>query len=181
MTENNKWDDNFFSKRKHIAWRANIVCGQIIKQFHPASVIDVGCGIGEFLKVFYDLGIIIKGVESTEAVLPYLMFPQDKIEIHDIVDQRLIPDVRFDVALCFMVVGRLPERQWNNMAHALTELSDTVITVVEDNLTWQDCMAEYGYHEDLEADFEFRDALRPWFNKTAVRSFQFTQIFRRTK
>lgn len=175
----NKWDTNFFAKRKHIAWRAKPVCDQIIQQFHPKSVIDVGCGIGEFLKDFQDRGIVSSGVELTDAVYPYLMIPKENVILHNITKSHLRFEDKCDIALCFMVVGRLPENTWNFVAKGLTFMADTVITVVENEWKWAKCMKKYGFYEDTMEATIFRQALRPLFNKTAMRSFQYTQIFKR--
>jgi len=78
-----------------------------------------------------------------------------------------------------MVIGRLPEDTWNHCAEFLAACSDTIITVVEKEWLWKRCMSMFGYKEDVAESAIFRNALRPLFSKTAVRSFQHTQIFRR--
>jgi len=176
--ENNQWDKNFFSKRKHIIWRAKPVCDQIVAQFNPATVIDVGCGIGEFLEEFKDRKIKITGTENTREVYPYLMIPLEDLIIMDITAKP--PSCsKFDLALCFMVIGRLPENKWHNCAEYLAVCSDTIITVVEHETKWAKCMKDVGFIEDTMETVLFRQALRPYFKKTAMRSFQHTQIFRR--
>ena len=174
-----KWNDNFFSKRKHIAWRAKPVVIQVIQQFNPQSVIDVGCGIGEFLDEFQKRGIDIIGIEGTESVYPHLMISQDKIMIFDITGAPICIPEKYDLATCFMVIGRLPKDKWKNAARFLTKLSDTIITVVEDQEAWRTIMAQFNFIEDIEAGAIFRESLRPLLDKTAVRSFQCTQIFRK--
>ena len=174
-----RWDDKFFSKRKHIAWRAQAVCDQLIKQFKPKSVVDVGCGIGEFLAYFKNKGIAISGIEGTDACYPHLMVPKSDVDIMDITDSFFRPCVPYDLALCFMVVGRLPENTWPSIAGFLTNLSDTVVTVVEKEWLWDITMKERGFAIDVIGTAIFRSALKPLFGKTAVKSFQHTQIFRR--
>lgn len=176
----NKFDDNFFSKRKHIAWRAPIVCDQIIKHFNPKSVIDVGCSIGEFVKELRDRNILAVGTENTKAVLPHLMIPQDLMIWHDI-RGILKPHFsnRYDLAMCFMVINNLPENKWVTAARNLAALSDTVITVVEDEEQWSGCMSQQDYYEDYTAERLFRQDLESYFDKTAIRSFRKTQVFRK--
>jgi len=176
---NKQWNDDFFSKRKHIAWRAKPVCDQIIKQFNPQSVVDVGCGIGEFLKEFQKCGIDIIGIEGTESVYPHLMISQDKIMIFDITDAPICVPEKYDLATCFMVIGRLPQDKWKNAARFLAKLSDTIVTVVEDQEAWRTDMASFNFIEDIETGAIFRESLRPLLDKTAVRSFQYTQVFRK--
>jgi len=174
----NNFDDKFFSKRKHIAWRAPYVCDAIETLFHPKSVIDVGCGIGEFLKEFQARGVDTLGTENTEDVFPHLMIPQSSVEIKDILKPPRF-NRKWDVALCFMVVGRLPEDTWDKCARFLTKCSDTVITVVENEELWTECMAKRNFKLDEEATMKICALLSPWFDKTAIRSFRYTQVFRR--
>lgn len=174
-----KFDDNFFSKRKHIAWRAPIICDQIIKHFNPKSVIDVGCSIGEFVKELRYRNILAVGTENTKAVYPHLLIPQDLVIINDITDRPLILDNRYDLAMCFMVINNLPEEKWNCIAKNLTVLSDTVITVVEDEEQWSSYMSQQDYYEDYTAERLFRQDLESYFDKTAIRSFRKTQVFRK--
>lgn len=174
-----KFDKTFFSKRHYIAWRAKPVCDQLMMQFKPKSVIDVGCGIGEFLKDFKDRGIEVQGIEATEDVFPYLMIPKEDIDIIDITKSTVSPRFGFDLALCFMVIGRLPEETWKHCAEFLASLSDTIVTVVEKEWLWTRCMNKAGFIINNSDTILFRHALRPLFNKTAVRSFQCTQVFRR--
>lgn len=174
-----KFDDNFFSKRKHIAWRAQVVCDNIINLFKPKSVIDVGCSIGEFLKEFKQRGIMINGIENTKAVLPHLMISEDDLILWDITNGAFIPPERYDLAMCFMVVGRLPEDKWDTIAESLVALSDTIITVVENEPLWSECMKKQGYEEDkLSADI-FRNSLGDLLKQQAVKSFGSTQVFRK--
>jgi SAM-dependent methyltransferase len=173
----NIFDDNFYSKRKHIAWRAQPVCKQIIKQFNPKSVIDVGCGIGEFLDYFQKSGIRVVGIENSEYVYNHLMVPKKLVKMYDITKDHLTLKKKSDIALCFMVIGRIPKEHWKEAANFLAGLSDTIITVVEEQADWEGCMREVGFVLDTEATDMFRSSLSELFSKTAVRSFQYTQIF----
>lgn len=76
--------DNFFRRRKSLAWRAPILCS-IIKKIFPEmdSVIDVGCAIGEFVKEFSDNGIRAKGIEGSISAKPYFL-PGANISVFDI-------------------------------------------------------------------------------------------------
>lgn len=176
----NKFDDNFFSKRKHIAWRAPIVCDQIIKHFNPKSVIDVGCSIGEFVKELRARNILAVGTENTKAVYPHLLIPSDLVIMHDITARRtLLAGDRYDLAMCFMVINNIPDNKWKQAAKNLAALSDTVITVVEDEEQWSSCMSQQDYYEDYTAERLFRQDLESYFDRTAIRSFRKTQVFRK--
>lgn len=176
------WDHNFFSKRRHIAWRAKPVGDAIISQFHPQSIIDIGCSIGEFIKYFVDHGIDARGTEITRDVEPYMMFAKDRLTIQDICASMPQPTRRYDLATCFMVIGRLPEAYWNIAAYNLTQYSDTVLTVVEKEHRWRVSMNLHNYHENFDETAKFRDSIKKWKDKTAVRSFyNYSQVFERMK
>jgi hypothetical protein len=48
---------------------APFISGYMMARFHPAEVIDVGCGSGEFLDEFHKAGIASHGIELAEAGL----------------------------------------------------------------------------------------------------------------
>lgn len=176
------WDENFFAKRKYIAWRAKSICEAVISQFQPRSIIDVGCSVGEFIKYFVEHGVDADGTEITRKVEPYLMFAKDRLIIQDICASMPPPSKRYDLAMCFMVIGRLPEVYWNIAAYNLTQYSDTIITVVEKEHLWRVSMNLHNYHENFEATQRFRDAIKSWKDKTAFRSFyNYSQVFERMK
>ncbi|MDG6935080.1 MAG: methyltransferase domain-containing protein [Nitrososphaerota archaeon] len=77
----------------------------IIKYFAPKSVVDVGCGIGSFLKVAMKMGVQdvlgIDGPWVTEYIkgLPFLP--------HDLT-APLCVGRKFDVAICLEVIEHIP-------------------------------------------------------------------------
>jgi hypothetical protein len=176
------WDSNFFKKRKYIAWRAKPIGDAIISQFCPRSIIDIGCSIGEFIKYFVDHNIDADGTEITREVEPYLMFARDRLIIQDICASMPPPPRKYDLAMCFMVIGRLPEAYWNIAAYNLTQYSDTIVTVVEKEHRWRVSMNLHNYHENFEATAKFRYLIKTWKDKTAIRSFyNYSQVFERIK
>ena len=179
MMDHERWNTNFFEKRKYIAWRAEPVCDQIINLLQPKSVADAGCGIGEFLAEFKKRGAVIQGIEGTEEVRPYLICPQESVIIRDLTSEPLGLPVKFDLAMCFMVIDAIPSGHWQQVARFLADLSDTVMTVVVDQIPWAKAMRRQKYYEDTDTATAFIDVMRPWLNHQAIRSFQYTQIFRR--
>lgn len=179
------WPQSFFEKRKHIEWRANDVCRLFQKHFSPKSVIDVGCGTGEFVLWFQRNGVKAKGIEGTENCLPYLNFANADLEIRDITKWQKAKE-QYDLVMCFMVVGRLPEQYWNIIAWNLASLAQTtgnpkgvILTVVENEPLWTDCMKTAGFYLDETKTFDLRYPFKE-MNKTAVRSFaNHLQVFRR--
>lgn len=177
-----KWNANFFNKRHHIAWRATPICDLLEKYFNFKSVIDVGCGIGEFVAEFIQRGKIAVGTEGTDNVFPFLLFPRNKMILHDlrIPEQWMHP--KFDLALCFMVIGRIDVAHWPSCTFNLCQTSDTILTVVENEPLWTEYMALRGFEEDIVMRDTLRRELLIHKNKTAIRSFyNHLQVFRRIK
>lgn len=176
----NEWNEDFFKKRHHIAWRAKPICDAIMSQYRPRSVVDIGCSIGEFVKEFLDRGIDTHGIEVTKDVLPYILFPKSNIHFMDIRYYHMPPIDKADLALCFMVVGRLDKQYWDAISANLAQYSDTVITVVEEMNLWSFHMGMEGYMEKKDKAEAIKQKLEPWKDKTAIRSFwNCLQVFKK--
>jgi hypothetical protein len=114
----------FFAKRHKLQWRAEIVCKAIINALEPESVIDVGCGIGDYVHYFNSLGIKALGIEGSSAVLPYAL--TDKIVICDM-RQRDIVRENSDLLTCFEVLEHIEEEYSDIFVENLTKLSDRIL------------------------------------------------------
>ena len=125
----NNFDANFFKKRVHLIWRAAPITNMIMSYFKPKTMIDLGCSIGEFIREFECNGVESCGVELSQEVTPFLLCPKSSIFFKDLTKPLKIND-SFDIALCFMVVGRLPESKWGAVAKNIKKLSKTAVTVV---------------------------------------------------
>ena len=99
----------------------------IIKLFHPSSVLDVGCGLGNFLKVFIDSGITeVTGIEGEWLDLGKLAIDKEFIRIKDL-EKPFDLERRFDIALCLEVAEHISEDAAEHLIGTLTAHSDVVI------------------------------------------------------
>lgn len=97
----------------------------IVEHFKPDSVIDIGCGIGIYLKEFEKLNVEILGFDGAlEAVKHSLV--GDKIQLQDL-SKPLELSRRFDLCLCVEVAEHLPKTSENTLINSLIRLSDTLI------------------------------------------------------
>lgn len=97
----------------------------IIKHFQPRSVIDVGCGPGEYLAEFARRGVEIFGVEGARSVYAVLQIPRDKVRIHDLAHPLRL-DRRYDLCICTEVAEHIDARHALTLVETLCRASDTI-------------------------------------------------------
>lgn len=97
----------------------------LIKRFGSRSVIDIGCGIGIYLKEFERQGIEILGYDGAPAAIKNSLVG-NKIKLRDL-SKPLKLRRKFDLCLCIEVAEHLPKTCENILISSLTGLSDTII------------------------------------------------------
>lgn len=99
----------------------------LLKQSNPKSVVDVGCGLGTWLKIFKKHGISdILGIDGNYIDKTKLHIDKNNFLLHDLT-APLIYHKRFDLALCLEVAEHLPENKADNLVNTLTDLADTIL------------------------------------------------------
>ena len=91
------------------------------------SVVDVGCGLATWLKVFKSKGVSsLLGVESEETISSYL--PSGEIEIigRDL-NSFFECNSKFDLAICLEVAEHLNPSAADDLVRTLTTLSDCIL------------------------------------------------------
>ena len=98
-----------------------------IKLFNPTSVLDVGCGLGHFLKVFIDSGISdVTGIEGEWLDKSKLVIDENIVHIRDL-EKPFDLNRKFDIALCLEVAEHLSENAAEQLIASLTAHSDVII------------------------------------------------------
>lgn len=104
-----------------------VLVPMIMAMLPIASVVDVGCGLGTWLKVFKGQGVKrVLGIESTSTVAEYLTATDIEIVNHDLTQPLSLED-RFDLALCLEVAEHLEEAAADTLVATLTGLSDHIL------------------------------------------------------
>ena len=99
----------------------------IIKLFHPSSVLDVGCGLGTFLKVFIDSGIKdVAGIEGEWLDYTKLLIDKKYVQVIDL-EKPFSLERKFDIAVCLEVAEHLSESSAEQFIYSLTSHSDVII------------------------------------------------------
>jgi SAM-dependent methyltransferase len=98
-----------------------------IQLFDPKSVLDVGCGTGNFMKAFIENGVQdVRGIEAAWIDKEKLAVSPHLITIIDL-ERPFTMNRRFDLILCLEVAEHLEEQSASGLISSLTSLSDVII------------------------------------------------------
>lgn len=117
------------SPRVHNTKAAEIIIPILltILPFKPKKIVDIGCGLGTWLKVFADMGNFeITGYEGNHLDRSLLTIPQEKVIIHDL-EKPINVTERHDLAISLEVAEHLSPANANIFIESLVNLSDTVL------------------------------------------------------
>jgi len=154
------YDRGFYNELEPWASRsASRVVPIVMELLKPASVLDVGCGTGVWLRNFMDHGVSrVVGIDGDYVDRSGLHIPPGSFKAADL--RKLPPDLgRFDLAICLEVAEHLPEKCAATLVSMLVHASDYVLfsaAVPGQNGTdhinlqwpcfWCSLFAEYGYN-----------------------------------
>jgi len=143
-----------------------VIVPSLINMFHPKSVVDVGCGVGTFLKVFLDNGIEdILGIDGTWVNKSNLFFPPVFFVEKDL-EKNFEIQRKFDIVLCLEVAEHLSATVSDNFVCNLTSLGDIIIFSAA-------IINQGGQNHVNEQSFSY------WIEKFNKRGFVFHDIFRK--
>lgn len=159
MTVEEMYRGSFFAPRHKLNWRVPYVCGAICRVLDPSSLIDVGCGIGDYVSGFLMSSVNAFGIEGSKNCIPYLAAPENRIFIKDI---REIIDVGwYNVALCLEVLEHIEEEFADTVVYNLNNMSDKILTSAappgqgghyhvncQEKKYWVEKFAKYGFERD---------------------------------
>jgi len=149
----------------------NEIVPALVQLFQPKSVIDVGCGTGNFLKVFKQLGVKeVLGVDGDwvdRDLLAKNIDPASEFMVADL-QKPLSFNRRFDLVMSLEVAEHLSPAAAESFVHNLTSLGDVIVfSAAIPNQGGQNHINEQpvSYWEALFAKkgFVLKDILRPYF------------------
>lgn len=113
---------------------ARIVLPELFRHVHPQSVVDIGCGVGTWLRAASDLGIVERlGVDGDYVDRGALMLSEEQFLPIDLSQSGLVEKVaarrpgRFDLVMCLEVAEHLPFDRSAGLIDDLCRLSDVVL------------------------------------------------------
>lgn len=156
----------------HNTTAANEVVPIVMELIQPASVIDVGCGIGTWLAVFEEAGVQeTLGVDGEYVDRALLHIREEQFVTVDLIHPFRY-DKKFDLVVSLEVAEHLPESAADTFVETLISLGDTILFSAaipgqggQNHLNeqwpdyWQTKFAAHGY--------QFHDVIREkiWWNK----------------
>jgi SAM-dependent methyltransferase len=106
---------------------APVMCASILTAFHPATLIDVGCGTGALMRAFRERGVLVAGLEYSDAALAFCRERQLNVRKFDLEKDLLTTGERFDVAVSMEVAEHLPAGVASQYVALLAKLSDVIV------------------------------------------------------
>jgi SAM-dependent methyltransferase len=129
MIESKFYDKGFYKEQEYASYLSGKKIIPLINElFQPESVVDLGCGLGNWLKVWAE-DFNIKdylGVEGPYVNPEMLMVAKDKVIFADL-KQKLNLNRRFDIAMSMEVAEHIEPSSADLFIENLTKLSDIII------------------------------------------------------
>jgi hypothetical protein len=123
------YDGAFFEAQSDGSKRsAEIVVPIVIGAVRPKSVVDVGCGVGAWLREFERAGITdYLGIDGQYVPLEQLLIPRQRFCALDLVTNRLSLERTYDLAISLEVAEHLPATQAESFICSLVELALAIL------------------------------------------------------
>ncbi|MCZ8258909.1 MAG: class I SAM-dependent methyltransferase [Beijerinckiaceae bacterium] len=123
------YDKAFFEGFADVSQRsAGIVLGRLLDQFRPASMLDVGCGVGTWLKAAEGLGIAgLRGLDGPWVSADQLRIPAEAFERIDF-EAPDWPEIRpVDLAISLEVAEHLSPEAGDRLVRYLCRSAPVVL------------------------------------------------------
>src|SRR5215212_1367124 len=121
-------EDFYAARRKdNIRSSARVIVPLVLELVQPRSIIDVGCGTGEWLSVFEEHGVEdVWGVDGTYVSKKMLEIPEERFIAFDL-KQPFHVDRKFDLVVSLEVAEHLPSECAETFVDSLTGLGPIVL------------------------------------------------------
>src|SRR4051812_1103405 len=111
-------DDFFVAHETAVVESAHAIVPILLHLIRPKTVVDVGCGRGEWLSVFREHGISVRGFDGVYVDRARLFIPEDCFAVCDL-SKPFHMEVRGDLACCLEVAEHLPEHMARSLIKEL--------------------------------------------------------------
>ena len=175
--------DRSFYEQLHLSSRSSAeeIVPFLLEKYHPKSIIDVGCGGGEFINEFKQSGVSAIGVEG-DWVLPLYEKHPEWLIIANLSEKIEIKTV-FDIALCLEVAEHIHESFSDTLIENLVSLSNRIVFSAaipgqsgtgHINLRypeyWAKKFAKHGFFLEYDPRSEFwsNEKVAPWYSQNLL-------------
>ena len=136
MFPRNLYSRKFFAHLSEGSAASARTLAPIVLDIHPArSMVDVGCGVGGWVKAFAERGVNAVGIDGDYVERKQLLIGEDRFVARDLnreldvadLCQRYGNDGRFDLAISLEVAEHLEPARSDSLVRDLTALADVVL------------------------------------------------------
>jgi SAM-dependent methyltransferase len=146
------------------------VADGIIRDLHPASVLDAGCALGFLVEALHKRGVDAWGIDVSEyAISEADATVRDRCSVGSLTEP--LPR-RYDLITCIEVVEHIPAAEADKAIANLCAATDRILLSttpqdygepthlnVQQPESWSAALAQQGFFRDLDRDFSY---LSPW-------------------
>lgn len=102
---------------------------QILDLIPASSVIDVGCGLGTWARVFRDHGLAVKGLDGEHVPRERLYISESEFAVVDLRSppRSVFKDFRYDLCISLEVAEHLPPECADDFVAFLCSCSDVIV------------------------------------------------------
>jgi SAM-dependent methyltransferase len=122
------YNSNFFASQSSGSINSAREVLKIVKDLiQPESVVDIGCGLGTWLKAWLELGVTeVLGVDGDYVKKDRLLIPRSRFRAMDLSAPTAI-DAQFDLVQSLEVAEHLPERVADTFVSFLCSLGSVIL------------------------------------------------------
>lgn len=163
---------------------AAVIVPYVLERFAPSSVLDLGCGMGNYLSLFADAGCRVFGLEGSAAGLNRISSRVFAMQY----DLRLPLNINqtFDLVMSIEVAEHIPRRYSRNLVRSLCKHSNGLVlfaaappgTPGDDHINcrdrrfWDHLFSEHGYRFDQReseqlSELATKAGVARWFQEWA--------------
>jgi len=163
----------------HTCDAAKVILPIVFKQVQVRSVIDIGCGIGTWLKIATEFGVKdIVGVDGEYVDRDMLLIEESDFIPHDLTT-KLDLNKRYDLGICLEVAEHLPENAADILVETITTHADVILfSAAIPGQGGQNHINEqwpaYWSEKFRQKGYVMKDFIRPqiWMNKQVDRWYR---------
>lgn len=121
------YTDKFFEELIDSLKSAKYIVPLVLELIQPKSVVDVGCGTGEFLRIFKKKGVKdILGIDGEWVNKKKLRIPENYFLLANL-EKPLKIDKKFDLVVSLEVAEHIPEKSAKTFIETLTNLGSVIL------------------------------------------------------
>ncbi|MCE9609402.1 MAG: methyltransferase domain-containing protein [Chthoniobacter sp.] len=162
---NSIYNDTYYNAMEQHAQRSmEVIAQDVFSQFHPARVLDVGCGTGALLFSLQQRGVDVLGFEYSEAGIAICQKKGVPVRKCNLEKKTVQLPINFDVSVCTEVAEHLPESCADDLVNLLCRAAPVVVFTAavpgqggDDHVNEQP--HEYWIKKFAEREYDFDQAL----------------------